>query len=409
MIKTAIVLAGGKGTRLKSVIEDLPKPMAPVNDKPFLTILLNYLITQGIKDVILAVGYLHEVIISEYGDEYQGLTIKYSIEQEALGTGGAIKKAIAESAEEDVLVINGDTFIAFNLKPLQEFYSYNKKEPVLLLKKMQNFDRYGVVEINKDFSVGQFKEKQFCSEGYINAGVYIINKTIFSHVNQSKFSFEKEILESSSREFQWFGFPQDAYFKDIGIPEDYFQFIEDDKDQKRSERTQVDTSWTLFLDRDGVINTRKIGGYIETIEEFEFLPGAIDAIVKFSNQFDRILVVTNQQGIGKGQFSTNDLTKIHTKMQLEIEAAGGRIDSIYFCGDLKNPESPDRKPNPGMAIQAKYDFPDVNFSKSIMIGDSPSDIAFGKRMGMKCIGVGGRVKDCKDLLMLVDALSEVKL
>lgn len=407
MIKTAIVLAGGKGTRLKSVVEDLPKPMALVNEKPFLTLLLDYLIVQGIQEVILAVGYLHQVIINEYGDEYKALSIKYSIENQPLGTGGAIKKAVNLSSADDILVVNGDTFIAFNLKPLQEFYLSKKKEPILLLKKMQDFERYGVVEINKDFSVAEFKEKQYCAEGYINAGVYMINKSIFKEIESTRFSFEKEILESKTNKFSWSGFPQDAYFRDIGIPEDYFQFIEDDKNQIFSSVNKIDESWTLFLDRDGVINKRKVGGYIEHNEEFEFLGGVKDAIARFTKCFGKIIVITNQQGIGKGLFSDEALGNIHKRMKSEIEAAGGRIDGIYYCGDLKSPESFDRKPNTGMAIQAKKDFPAINFIKSIMIGDSPSDIQFGKRMGMHCIGIGDRVKDCSDLMKHTDALANV--
>ena len=147
----------------------------------------------------------------------------------------------------------------------------------------------------------------------------------------------------------------------------------------------INKDWTLFLDRDGVINRRKIGGYITIWSDFEFLPESLEAIVHFSKIFDRIIIVTNQQGIGKGLFTTTDLEYIHSQMLQRIETAGGRIDKIYYCPDLATDENNFRKPNPAMAIQAQKDFPKINFQKSIMVGDSISDIQFGKRLNMKTV------------------------
>ena len=140
--------------------------------------------------------------------------------------------------------------------------------------------------------------------------------------------------------------------------------------------------WTLFLDRDGVINRRLIDDYVKKPEEFEFLPKVLESIAAFSKKFKHIFIVTNQQGIGKGLMTDNDLEIIHNKMLQEIEANGGRIDKVYYCPDLAESNSPNRKPEIGMALQAQKNFSDVDFSKSLMVGDSKGDINFGKNAGM---------------------------
>lgn len=142
---------------------------------------------------------------------------------------------------------------------------------------------------------------------------------------------------------------------------------------------------SLFLDRDGVINRQIIGGYVTDVNEFIFLDGVLACFKNLSEKFDYIFIVTNQQGIGKGIFTENDLHNIHQYMLGEISKAGGRIDKIYGCPDLESAGSINRKPSIGMALQAKKDFPDIDFSNSIMAGDSLSDMLFGKKSGMKTV------------------------
>jgi len=144
----------------------------------------------------------------------------------------------------------------------------------------------------------------------------------------------------------------------------------------------IDNSWSLFLDRDGVINRRIFGGYVSTWQEFEFLPEVKDALRVFSKVFKLIFIITNQQGLGKGIMSESSLVEIHSKMISEIEKAGGRITKIYHCPDLAQKQDNCRKPSPFMAQKAKADFPEIDFNKSIMIGDSKSDILFGKNSNM---------------------------
>jgi len=155
---------------------------------------------------------------------------------------------------------------------------------------------------------------------------------------------------------------------------------------------KIDSEWTLFLDRDGVLNKKLDGRYVAKPEELVLLPGAAEAVAQFSSFFERIIIVTNQQGIGKEIMTHQDLSKVHASLIDQLNYFGGRIDQIYYCPDLEHEDSPNRKPNPGMGFQAKKDFPEINFRKSIMIGDSQSDIQFGKSLRMVTVRIS-KVKD----------------
>lgn len=144
----------------------------------------------------------------------------------------------------------------------------------------------------------------------------------------------------------------------------------------------IDKTWTLFLDRDGVINHEKHEDYIHTWDEFKFYDGAKVAIQIFTQKFHRIVIVTNQRGIAKGITKLEDLEIIHTNMTADIEAVGGKIDAVYFCPDM---ESPNRKPNPGMGLQAVKDFADIDLEKAIMVGNTLSDMEFGRNLGIKTV------------------------
>ncbi|HHD81704.1 MAG TPA: D-glycero-D-manno-heptose 1-phosphate guanosyltransferase [Campylobacterales bacterium] len=214
----AIVLAGGLGTRLKSVVSDVPKPMALVAQKPFLSYLLEYLNSYGVSRVVLAVGYKWEVIEAYFGQDFKGMELLYSVEQEPLGTGGAVKKALEMISGEEVLMLNGDTYFKVDLKRLQ--IRPNSKI-TLSLKEMQDFNRYGSVEFNETGRLTSFQEKCYKEQGYINGGVYLLRRDIFCDYHLSKnFSFEK-FLENNFKNLGISTERSNAYFIDIGIPEDY--------------------------------------------------------------------------------------------------------------------------------------------------------------------------------------------
>ena len=226
MIREAIILAGGLGTRLREVVADRPKCMALINGKPFLHYLIDYLQKEGITHFIFSVGYMHEMIEDYLKSIHPGINYQISLEVDPLGTGGGIKLACKLAGGENVLVCNGDTMYKVNIAELSLFHESNQAACTLTLKPMQDFDRYGVVELNDDQSILSFKEKMFYKEGLINGGVYALNAKRFLAENlPEKFSFEKDFLEkkidSLKNNSEIFGCVQDNYFIDIGIPEDY--------------------------------------------------------------------------------------------------------------------------------------------------------------------------------------------
>ena len=222
----AIVLAGGMGMRLRGVIQDIPKPMSPINGIPFLVYVLRYLKKQSIQRVILAVGYKRELIQDYFGETYEGMDIVYVYEEVLLGTGGGIQQAIYQAKTENVAIVNGDTFFEADLL---EMYAQHKKFNANLsiaVRKMYDFDRYGTVDFNTQNEVFAFVEKQKAKEGYINGGIYILNKAYFLSKNlPKKFSFEKDFMErfvgTDNSRFMVKSFSELTYFIDIGIPEDY--------------------------------------------------------------------------------------------------------------------------------------------------------------------------------------------
>ncbi|MFA8450061.1 MAG: D-glycero-alpha-D-manno-heptose-1,7-bisphosphate 7-phosphatase [Bacteroidales bacterium] len=168
------------------------------------------------------------------------------------------------------------------------------------------------------------------------------------------------------------------------------------------EKTQIDSTWTLFLDRDGVINKRIPDDYVKKIDEFQFLKGVKDAISFFPTMFSRVFIVTNQQGIGKGWMTEQDLQKVHTFMLEEIKNNGGHIDRVFHCPALKSENSNYRKPRPGMALQAKEEFPEIDLKKSIMVGDSLSDMEFAKNAGMFSVFIKSDSDYSKQALAMSD-------
>lgn len=221
-IKECIILAGGLGTRLRSAVPDLPKCMAPVAGKPFLSYVIDHFRAQGIEKFIFSLGYKHEAIEDYLDRSYASLSKKYVIENEPLGTGGAIQLGCRAATEKNVLVLNGDTLFKIQLDTFAAFHHQHAAACTLALKPMEYFDRYGVVELQDNGAVKNFKEKQYYEYGFINGGIYALQTDAFLKEGlPEKFSFEKDYLEKLYTQRPMFGMVQDAYFIDIGIPEDY--------------------------------------------------------------------------------------------------------------------------------------------------------------------------------------------
>ena len=207
MIKEAIILAGGLGTRLRGIIPDLPKCMAPVNGKPFIGYVINHLKQQGVERFIFSLGYKHDHFTDYLSEQLLPGQFVLCIEEEPLGTGGAIKYAAQSAISDNVL---------------SQQHLLHLADCTLSLKAMKQFERYGVVEIDSNHKVTSFKEKMYYETGFINGGVYALNLSSFNkEYLPLKFSFEKDYLEAFYQQRAIYATLQDAYFIDIGIPEDY--------------------------------------------------------------------------------------------------------------------------------------------------------------------------------------------
>ncbi|HUQ97163.1 MAG TPA: HAD-IIIA family hydrolase [Chitinophagaceae bacterium] len=384
-ITEAILLAGGLGTRLRSAVPDLPKCMAPVAGRPFLSYVIDALRLQGIERIIFSVGYKANEIETYLKAAYPTLYYTTVYEEEPLGTGGAIQFALAHCKTETVLVANGDTFFKIDLWGFEKVHAANNSECTLALKPMQNFSRYGVVELQNDLIVS-FKEKQFYKSGLINGGLYLLNKKRFLERNlPQKFSFETEYLQKYGSNKTFFGSMQQGYFIDIGIPDDYAQ-AQKDFQKPMPDLSQIDQSWTLFLDRDGVLNDERLGKYVLNWSEFTFSYGVLEAMPLLRKKFGRLIVVTNQRGVEKGLMNEADLHQIHGEMKKSLSAIDAPLDAIFYCTSLLD-TCINRKPNPGMAAQAFHQFNDIAPAKCIMVGNKPSDMRFGRAAGLYTIFV----------------------
>ncbi len=215
-----VILAGGFGTRLAGLVRDAPKPMAPVAGRPFLEYILDDLIRQGATRAVLAVGYKKEVIIEHFRQNYRGLEIRYSQEHAPLLTGGAIRQALSLCREERVFVINGDTFFQVNLPALRDFSEKKDGGTAIALKQMEDFSRYGAIEMDMAGSITAMYEKRYFRQGYINGGIYDMPRRVLEDYPK-KFSLENDGFPRMLTEKQLFGFPSGGFFIDIGVPEDY--------------------------------------------------------------------------------------------------------------------------------------------------------------------------------------------
>ncbi len=222
-MKEAIILAGGLGTRLQGVVNDVPKSMASINGRPFLEYQLDYLEKQGFTKVVLSVGYLSEIIIRHFGNRYQSIQIDYSVEPEPLGTGGAVKLSCAQTASGNVFVLNGDTLFQVDFDKMEQIHLQNHADVTLALREVPDAGRYGRVQMDEDGRITAFCEKQpGAGKGLINGGIYLLNTRLLENLQfPEKFSLERDCFEKITQTHRLQSIVSKGYFIDIGIPDDY--------------------------------------------------------------------------------------------------------------------------------------------------------------------------------------------
>ncbi len=360
----AIILAGGFGTRLKSAVSNVPKPMAPINSKPFLEYVLEELNNNGFNKAILAIGYMKDCIIDYFGERYKNIKLVYSIEDEPLGTGGCIKQAMKYIDDDFAFILNGDTMFKIDFNEMSK-----ANEISIACKKMSKFDRYGEVKILNN-TIVSFEEKKYVEEGYINGGIYYLPKNIFDSYELPKnFSIEKDFFERYISQLKMYAFLSNDYFIDIGIPEDYIKAQKDFIKKK-----------ALFLDRDGIINIDY--GHVHKINDFQFTDFVFNLCKEYQSKGFILVVITNQAGIGKGLYSEEDAIKVNEYMVNEFKKNGITIERVYYCPHKPEDNCTCRKPNPGLFIQAIKDL-NIDSSISVAIGDKLSDLEAAYKAGVK--------------------------
>jgi histidinol-phosphate phosphatase family protein len=371
-----LILVGGKGTRLQTVVSDVPKPMADIDGVPFLEYLLRYLSQQGFKNFCLLTGYKKEVIYDYFGNGADfDIQVSYSNEMEPLGTGGAIKKAVSESLFENFLVLNGDTFFQIDYK---YFVSQGFKKNALAnmaLHFTSNMGRYGVVEFNENNQVTSFVGNGTNNklDGFINAGAYLLRRDIINYICEGYTSLESDVFPKLVNLSEVYSFPVGGNFIDIGVPDDYALSV-----KLIPKWMSYEPRPALFLDRDGILveDTRYLSNPVNIRINIDIVP-----ILKLmQNQGFLLIIVSNQAGLAKGIFNEEQLKAVQKKIECEFKDKHGiRFDGVYIspyheAGNTKpfNQFSYTRKPECGMVMQAQEDFV-IDIRKSFMVGDKDTD------------------------------------
>ncbi len=384
LIREAVILAGGFGTRLAHVVPDVCKPMAPVAGHPFLKYILDQLADARIEHVVIADGYRREQIESCFGDGYKGMDITYSSETTPLLTGGAVKKAMSMCAGEWVYVFNGDTWFDVDISNLEcaALKADAETKALIAVKRMRKFDRYGTVEFDECGYIYSFKEKRHSECGLINGGVYVMRRDALDDM-PDKFSLEndyfKKVVSEAGTRLQ--AVECLGSFIDIGVPEDY------ERAQEMLASKAGNCKLAMF-DRDGTINIDV--GHLHEIEKLKLIEDTLEIMKSYSDDPDwRLVVITNQAGIAKGLYTETEMRTLHRFMDEIFAERGIKVSAWYFC-----PHHPEftgdcscRKPAPGMLLKAIREF-GANPDESVMYGDKDIDREAARCAGVRFVKIG---------------------
>ncbi len=377
-IKQAVILAGGIGTRLRPLTDNLPKPMIKINERPFLEYQIELLKENGIEEIILLLGYLSEKITDYFKDGSRfGVSIKYSIGEIIDETGTRIKKA-ATLLNDLFLLLYCDNYLPFNLKKFLNFHlSRNAFLTATVYTNKDNSTKNNILVDENDYVAVYDKTRTAENLNGVEAGFFIMDKKVINLMPDYNFSLEKEIFPILIKDKKMAAFMTDHKYYSIGSIE-------------RLPLTEkfLKSKKVIFLDRDGVINRRPPKGeYIKSWEEFEFLPGAIEAIkILKENSYD-IYVISNQAGIARKMMTIEDLETIHSNFRKELQKNGTDIDGIYYCPHGWDEGCECRKPKAGMFFKAAQDHA-IDLIRAFFVGDDERDLEAGNAAGCKTFLVG---------------------
>lgn len=377
MLKQAVFLAGGRGTRLGALTDHTPKPLLAVNGEPFLTTLIRKAARLGLEDVILLAGYLGERIRDHYAAHpVTGVRIRVLIEPEALGTGGALWAA-REILDPCFLLANGDTLFDFNwldLAPLSTADTLG----VLALRRVPAAERYSAVALEGDRITG-FNTPGTGEEQLINGGVYILDRAIVPPRPERPVSLENDIFPGLAATGKLAGMVSDGYFIDIGVPEDYAR--------AQTEIPARSHNKAVFFDRDGTLNIDH--GYVGNWNDFTWIDGAREAIKLCNDRGYLVFVVTNQAGVARGYYDEQAVYTLHQHMNEDLAAIGAHINRFEYCPhhpDVSHPEygraCSRRKPGPDMILSCLSTW-QLSPGDCLLIGDKQIDAQAARAAGIK--------------------------
>lgn len=403
-----VIMAGGKGTRIATVNSEVPKPMIPIQEKPILEHAILSMKKQGYEEFILVIGHLGHVIKEYFGDGKKwGINISYIVEEEPLGTAGALY-LLKDVIKEDFLLLNGD--IIFDVD-IQRFYQvhkeYGKTATILTHPNSHPYDS-GIIVADDNNRVLKWLHKEDERKWYenrVNAGIHMLSPKVFEMFSKlEKKDLDRDILKALIPDGELYIYDSPEYVKDMGTPERFYAVEEDLKNGRVQAKNLVNKQKAIFLDRDGTIN--KYVGFLRETDQFELIDGVADAIRKINDSGYLAIVVTNQPVIARGEVTVEELKVIHMKMETLLGKEGAYLDDIFYCphhphkgyeGEVKELkiECECRKPKAGMLIEAAQKY-NIDLEASWMIGDGENDILAGKAAG------------CKTALIAEDSYSTLK-
>lgn len=405
----AVIMAGGKGTRISSVVSDIPKPMIKIENKPVLEHEIECLREQGFTDLIITVSHLGHIIMDYFGDgskispvtgESFGVHIEYFVEKVPLGNAGALYR-LKDKLTEDFLLLNADAVFDVDFKRFVEFH--REKGGLVTLFTHPNSHPYdsGVIIANQDGVVERWlakeDERPKWYRNRVNAGLHVISpKVLDTEINTPKIDLDRQLLKPLAGSGKMFCYDSPEYVKDMGTPDRYESVCRDFWEGRVQARNLGNKQKAIFLDRDGTIN--RYVGFLKNIDDFELMPNVAKAIRKINVSGYLAIVVTNQPVVARGEVSFDELTAIHNKMETLLGIEGAYVDGIYYCPHHPHRgyegEIPElkidcdcRKPKPGMLLRAAEAL-NIDLSQSWIIGDGENDIMAGIAAGCMTALIG---------------------
>lgn len=401
----AVIMAGGKGTRIAEMKPGIPKPMISIAGKPVLEHQVEALRRQGIRHIYFVVGYMADVICSYFGDGSRwDVSIEYEVEDEPLGTAGALYR-FREKIKEDFLLLNGD--IIFDIDISRMAAAHKKNGGIATIFTHPNDHPYdsALIEAGEDGRVTGWLHKEegrLWYQNRVNAGIHMLSPEVFWHPALQygqKADLDRDILKPLAGQGRLYVYDSTEYVKDMGMPERYREVEADIKSGKVAARNYKEKQRAIFLDRDGTIN--KYVGFLTDINWFELAEGTAEAIRRINRAGYLAIVVTNQPVIARGEVEAVQLKEIHNKMETLLGRQGAYVDAVFCC-----PHHPDkgysgeipelkiecncRKPKPGLLYQAAEEY-HISLEDSWMVGDRDTDMQAGLAAGCRVVGIGSRI------------------